>query len=103
MFIFSSEDSVYQTYFHSKWCSNSFSNQEEKYIEHTLIEEFFRKSINNLFNHLQLINSPLLENIALMHILKKYSSTNLLQNLYAMESYPVPMGRDPCVWFSAGK
>ena len=50
MFIFSSEDSVYQTYFHSKWCSNSFSNQEENYIEHTLIEEFFKKSINNLFN-----------------------------------------------------
>ncbi len=38
-----------------------------------------------------------------MHTLKKYMSTTLLQNLYSMECYPVPIGRDPCIWFSAGK
>jgi len=71
-------------------------------IENTLIEEFFKKSIDNLFNHLQLINLPLLESIALMQTLKKYTSTDLLQEFNSMEPHPVPIGRDPCIWFSTG-
>lgn len=91
-----SEDSVYRTYFHLKWCSNS-------YVKDTLVEQFFKKSIDNLLYHLQLINLPLLESIALMHTLKKYASTDVLQELNSMEHHPVPIGRDPCVWFSTGK
>ncbi len=91
-----SEDSVYRTYFNLKWCSNS-------YIKDTLIEQFIKKSIDNLLNHLQLINLPLLENIALMHTLKKYMSTDVLQEFNSMEHHPVPIGHDPCVWFSTGK
>jgi hypothetical protein len=106
-FVVFSEDSVYQTYFHSKWCSESSVNvnnrKENKYIEQTLIDEFFKKSIDHLFNHLQLINSPLLENIALMQALKTYSGSNLFQNLNSTECHPVPIGRDPCIWFSAGE
>ncbi len=91
-----SEDSVYRTYFNLKWCSNS-------YIKDTLIEQFIKKSIDNLLNHLQLIKLPLLENIALMHTLKKYMSTDVLQEFNSMEHHPVPIGHDPCVWFSTGK
>ncbi len=91
-----SEDSVYRTYFHLKWCSNS-------YVKDTLIEQFLKKSIDNLSNHLQLINLPLLENIALMHTLKKYMSTDVLQEFNSMEHHSVPIGHDPCVWFSIGK
>ncbi|CAF3669561.1 unnamed protein product [Rotaria sp. Silwood1] len=99
------EDSVYQTYFHSKWCSDSYihlnDKNEIKYIENILIEEFFKKSIYYLFNRLQLINSPLLENIALMHTLKKYMSTNLLQEFTSLECHAIPLGLNPCIWFSS--
>ncbi|CAF0769866.1 unnamed protein product [Adineta steineri] len=95
------EDSVYQTYFHLNWCSDTCLNSNEKNsIENMFIEEFFKKSINNLYNHLQLINSPLLENIALIHILKKYMTTDLLQKMNSKTFYPVPTGHDPCIWFS---
>jgi len=90
-----------------KWCSNSSLSLNYKktneYIENTLIEDFFKKSIDNLFNHLQLINLPLLESIALMHTLKKYMTTDLLQEFNSMKHHPVPVGRDPCIWFSTGK
>jgi hypothetical protein len=108
MFLFFfSEDSVYQTYFHLKWCSDLYLNlnnkKTDKYIENTLMEEFFKKSIDNLLNHLELINLPLLESITLMHTLKKYMSTDLIQQFNSMECHPVPIDRDPCIWFSTGK
>ncbi len=67
------------------------------------MEEFFKKSIENLLNRLQLINLPLMESITLIHTLKKYTSTDLLQEFNSMERHPVPLGRDPCIWFSTGK
>ena len=106
-FVYFSEDSVYQTYFHSKWCSDSLLNlnyqKEKTYLENTLIEEFFKNSTDNLLNHLQLINLPLLESIALMHTLKKYNNTNILEEFHSMKCHPVPIGRDACIWFSTGK
>jgi hypothetical protein len=79
------------------------NKKTDKYIENTLMEEFFKKSIDNLLNHLELINLPLLESIALMHTLKKYMSTDLIQQFNSMECHPVPIDRDPCIWFSTGK
>ncbi len=90
-----------------KWCSDSHVtlnyNKTIEYIDNTFIEEFFKKSIDNLFKRLELINLPLLESIALMHTLKKYMSTDLLQKFNSVKCHPVPTGRDPYVWFSTGK
>ena len=101
IFIYFSEDSVYQTYFQLKWCSdvNLNLNYEET---NEYIDKFLKKSIDNLLKYLQLINLPLLESIAIMHTLKKYTRTDLLQQLNTMEHQPVPIGRDPCVWLSSG-
>jgi hypothetical protein len=90
-----------------KWCPDSCRTLNNKtpteHIKNTFIEEFFKKSIDNLFNNLQLINLPLLENITLMQTLKKYTSTDLLKEFNSVQSHPVPIGRDPCIWFSTGK
>ncbi|CAF0888177.1 unnamed protein product [Adineta ricciae] len=96
------EDSVFQTYFHLKWCVDYCNDSETKqHIETIFIEEFLKKSLENLFHRLQLINSQLLENIALMHVLKKYTTENLLQELNSTEYQPSPpIGYNPCVWFS---
>ncbi|CAF1222036.1 unnamed protein product [Adineta ricciae] len=95
------EDSVFQTYFHLKWCVNYCNDSNTKqHIENIFIEEFLKKSLENLFHRLQLINSQLLENIALMHVLKKYTTGNLLQELNSSEYQSSPIGYNPCVWFS---
>ena len=102
-----SEDSVYRTYFHLMWCSDScvhrHREKRDEHVQETLIEEFFKKSIDHLLNHLQLINLPLLESIALVHTLKNYISTAELPVFVPMKHHPVPEGRDPCIWFSTGK
>ncbi len=38
-----------------------------------------------------------------MHTLKKYTSADLIQQLNSMECHPVPIGHDPCIWFSTSK
>jgi len=38
-----------------------------------------------------------------MHTLKKYTSTDLIQQLNSMKCHPVPIGHDPCIWFSTSK
>ncbi|UJR22823.1 hypothetical protein I4U23_025853 [Adineta vaga] len=97
----SRSNSVYETYFHLKWCYDSCIDSNTKsYIEKMFIEEFLKKSINILFHRLQLINSPLLENIALMQTLKKYVTTNLLHALISTEDHPSPIGYNSCIWFS---
>ncbi|CAM4915049.1 unnamed protein product [Rotaria socialis] len=98
------EDSVYQIYFHSKWCSDthlsSRGTMETNPIESLLVEEFFKKSLCYLFNRLHRIESPLLESIALMQTLKTYTTTSLLKEFASIESHAVPIGLDPCIWFS---
>ena len=38
-----------------------------------------------------------------MHTLKTYITTDVIQEFHSMEHHPVPIGRDPCVWFSTGR
>ena len=72
-------------------------------MDEMFIEELSKKSIDHLLKHLQLINLSLLESIALIHTLKKYANSNELPTLNFTEPYPVPEGRDPCIWSSTGK
>lgn len=107
LFLLLSEDSIYETYFHLMWCSDSCRDlQDEKSSENvneTLVEELFKKSIDHLLKHLQLINLSLLESITLIHTLKQYVNSNEFVPFNFNKPHPVPEGRDPCIWSSTGK
>ena len=97
---------MYQTYFNSKWCFHSYIDvnckKQTNDIEHAL-EEFFKKCIDTVLHRLHLINSPLLECVAMMQTLKKYRATHLIQELNSLKCHSAPIGRDPCIWFSISK
>lgn len=67
-----------------------------------MLEDFVKTIVDQLSTRLRHIHLPLLDTMALIHVLKTYNGSNLIDKLSSLDCYPLPIGHDPCLWLSTG-